>query len=336
MTAKSAKPKSLYLLSPSSFELIYSPSVRAEIETMVDLYAPPQTPASILENPSVLSKAKIILSGWGMATIDEKFLKAAPALKAVFYGAGTIRYFMTEAAWNRGLLVVSAYAANAVPVIEFTVSQIMFSLKRGWYYALKIKQDGKYPPKEPVPSGYGSTIGLISLGMVGRGVAQKLQQYDLHVIAYDPFITPQEADSLKVELCSLEDIFRRADVVSLHTPWLKETEGMISGEHLRLLKPNAHFINTARGAVVKEAEMIQVLQERPDVFAILDVTYPEPPDPGSPLYTLPNVVLTPHIAGAMSRECYRMGELMLSELKHYLAGEPLLYAITRQKAAILA
>jgi phosphoglycerate dehydrogenase-like enzyme len=130
----------------------------------------------------------------------------------------------------------------------------------------------------------------------------------------------------------LEDIFRRADVVSLHTPWLPETEGMITGQHFTLMKPNAAFINTARGAVVRESEMIAVLEQRPDLLAVLDVTYPEPPVPGSPLYTLPNVVLTPHIAGALGPETRRLGEMMLDELQRYLRGEPLRWQVSPKQA----
>src|SRR5690606_8819626 len=115
----------------------------------------------------------------------------------------------------------------------------------------------------------------------------------------------------------------RSDVVSLHSPWLPETVGMITGDHFRQMKPYASFINTARGAIIREAEMIAVLQDRPDLTALLDVTYPEPPAPGSPLYTLPNVVLTPHIAGSMDMECRRMGRYMVDELQRFLHDEPL-------------
>jgi phosphoglycerate dehydrogenase-like enzyme len=139
-----------------------------------------------------------------------------------------------------------------------------------------------------------------------------------------------------VELCSLEDIFRRSDVVSLHTPWLKETEGMVTGAHFELMKSGAVFINTARGAVVRENEMTEVLSRRPDLTAVLDVTNPEPPEKESLLYTLPNVVLTPHIAGSMDGECRRMGSYMLEELKRYLNGEPLLWTVTNEKFKLMA
>lgn len=335
-TASSPKPKGLFVLSPSSYDFIYGPNERTEINRLVDIYAPPQSMDTLAVNPSILAEAELIFSGWGMAPMDEAFLQSAPRLKAVFYGAGSIKGIVSDAFWNRNILITSAYAGNAVPVTEFAMAQILLSLKRVWYYVMLAKQTASYPTRLHVPGAYGSTVGLISLGMIGRRLAKMLQAFDLHVLACDPFCKPEEAAALNVELCSLEDIFHRSNVVSLHTPWLKETEGMITGAHLASMLPDATFINTARGAVVNEAEMVQVLIQRPDLYAILDVTYPEPPLPGSPLYTLPNVILTPHIAGSMDRECLRMGQIMAAELKRYLSGEPLQWAISQEKSFVLA
>jgi phosphoglycerate dehydrogenase-like enzyme len=324
----------LYILHTDAYDRIYGPREREDIAQLVDIYAPQQTAASVKENPSVLAEAEIIMSGWGMAKMDEAFLAAAPNLKAVFYGAGSIRGFATDAAWDRGILITSAYAANAIPTAEFALSQILFCLKRGWHYALAIRREGRYIRKGSVPGAYESTVGLVSLGMIGSYVAELLQAFDVNVLAYTS--SEEKAARLGAERASLDEIFRQSDVVSLHTPWLKETEGMITGEHFAAMKPGATFINTARGAVVREQEMIAVLQERPDLYAVLDVTYPEPPVEGSPLYTMPNVVLTPHIAGSLSAECRRMGRYAINELKRYLDGEPQEWAISREEAARLA
>src|SRR5262249_44777152 len=143
--------------------------------------------------------------------------------------------------WERGIVVTSAWAANAIPVGEYALSQILFSLKRGWYFATAIKQQAAWVAKEPVPGAFGSTVGIISLGMVGRRVRELLRAFDVSVLAYDPFVTPAQAVALDVDLISLPDIFRRSDVVSLHTPWLKETEGLITGELLASMRPNATF-----------------------------------------------------------------------------------------------
>lgn len=210
------------------------------------------------------------------------------------------------------------------------------NLKGVWAYARAARETKTLLLRNDFPGGYGSTVGIISLGLIGRRVRELLKPFDLKVLAYDPYVTPTEAAALQVELCSLTDIFRFAHVVSLHTPWLPETEGLITGGHFRLMQPNSAFINTARGAVVREAEMIQVLQERPDISAILDVTYPEPPDANSPLFTLPNVMLTPHVAGAVGAECQRLGASVLEELRRYLDGKPLAHQVRPEQVATMA
>lgn len=329
--------KALYILEPYPYSVIYGPEERKDISEMVDVYAPAQTRASISESPELLRDIEIMMSGWGAPKMDETFLANAPNLKAVFYGAGSIKGIVSDAFWERGIVITSAYAANAVPVSEYALSQILFCLKHGWQFAFQIKRDGAFPhPRAGVPGAYGTTVGIVSLGMIGRRVCELLKAFDVKVVAYDPFVKQEDADKLSAELVSLDELFARSDVVSLHTPWLKETENLVTGPHFESMKPGACFINTARGAVVNEPEMIAVLQRRPDLFAVLDVTHPEPPQPQSPLYTLPNVVLTPHIAGSMDAECMRMGRYMVEELKRYLNGEPLKWGIDKAKAAILA
>lgn len=333
-----SKPKGLYVLRTDAFESIYGEAEKDDIAGLVDLYAPPQTAESVARDPGLLAEAEVVLSGWGAPVMDEAFLAAATKLQVVFYGAGTIRYFTTDAVWDRGVRVTSAHATNAVPVSEYTLAAILFSLKCGWHLASSMRRERGFPlSRTGVPGAYGSTVGLVSLGAVGRLVRERLRSFDLRVVAYDPHLSPEEAALLGVEMLSLEDLFRESDVVSLHTPWLPETEGMISGPHLDSMKPGATLINTARGAVVQEAALVEVLQRRrPDLWAVLDVTHPEPPEPDSALYDLPNVVLTPHIAGSQGGECRRMGRFVVEELRRYARGDPLLGEITRERASLLA
>lgn len=332
--------KALYILNVDAFERIYGQPERDEIAQLVDLVAPPQTAASIAEKPELLSDVEIILSGWGAPKMDAALLEAAPNLRAVFYGAGTVRYFVTDAFWARDITLMSAWGANAVPVSEYALSAILLSLKRFWHFAIARRELDKYTHKpadgKTVHGGFDSTVGLISLGMIGRLMVERLRPFDLNIIAYDPYVTSVDAAQLGVALVSLEELFARADVVSLHTPWLPETVGLITGTHLASMKPHATFINTARGAIVREDEMADVLRQRSDLWAVLDVVYPEPPAADNPLLTLPNVVLTPHIAGSMNAECRRMGQYVIADLRRYLAGEPLHWSITREKAALLA
>jgi len=325
--------KGLFILD--NVDLIYGSSYE-KIKQYVDIYAEPQTRFTIKENLHLLKEADVIFSGWGCPLLDEEFLAAAPNLKAIFYGAGTIKGFVTDAFWEKNIQITSAYAANAEPVVEYALSQILFSLKRGWHYVLNTKKERAFTSKRDVPGGFRSTVGIVSLGMVGSKVCEKLKQFDMNVIAYDPYVSEEAAAKLGVKLCSLEEVFEAADVVSIHTPWLKETEGLITGDLISSMKTNATLINTSRGAVINEPEMIEVLKQRQDLFAVLDVTYPEPPVAHSPLFTLENVILTPHIAGSMSEECHRMGEYMVAELKRYVNNEPLVWGITKEKSLIMA
>jgi phosphoglycerate dehydrogenase-like enzyme len=329
-------PKGLFILDPHAFELIYGDVLRAKISRRVNLVPENHTKVSILENPSVLADVDVIFSGWGAPVMDAAFLAAAPKLKAVFYGAGSIKAITPDAFWQRGIAVTSAYAMNAVPVSEFTLASILLSLKRTWYYALETKRLGAYPEKIKPPGAYGTKVGLISFGMIGRLVRERLKPFDLDVWVYDPFLQAEQAAEFNVTPASLDDVFANCDVVSLHTPWLKETENMICGRHFELMKPGSTFLNTARGAIVNEPEMLEVLARRPDITAMLDVTWPEPPVAGSPLFSLPNVVLTPHIAGSQENECRRMGQLMVDEYDRWSKGEPMRWAISKEKAAILA
>ncbi|MDK1030390.1 MAG: hydroxyacid dehydrogenase [Planctomycetia bacterium] len=325
------RPKGLFILGAGPYEKIYTPPVRAEIDRLVEICAPPMEADEAKENVAAMADADVLFSGWGAPMMDAEFIASAAKLKIVFYGSGSIKHFVTDAFWKRGVRITSAWAANAVPVAEYALSQILFCLKLGWHFALGINRQEQWVPKftAKVPGAFGTTVGIISLSRVGRHLCCLLKAFDMNVIAYDPYADSDDAEKLGVRLVDLDEVFRTANVVSLHAPWIEETVGMLTGAHFEAMKPNAAFINTARGAIVREAEMIEVLKKRPDLFAILDVTHPEPPEAGSPLYTLPNVILTPHISGSMDGECARMGWYMVEEVKRYLAGEPLKWEITR-------
>ena len=317
-----AKPRALYVLSSDSFNKIYGVEERWDISKLVDISAVSYSPKDVASDPSLIEDVEIILSGWGGPILDATFLSLAPKLKVFLYGAGATGGMIHREAWEQGIRVTSAAEINGIPVAEYTLAAILFSLKHALRFIRLMHGAPFYPSKhETLPGGYGSTVGLVSLGAIGREVARRLKAFDLEIIAYDPFLSDGEMLNLGVRRVSLEDAFFRSDVVSIHTPWLPETEGMITGAHISSMKPGATLINTSRGAVIEEREMIEVLSERVDLAAILDVTYPEPPENESPLWSLPNVFLTPHIAGSVDGECTRMGAFIVEELKRYLRGE---------------
>jgi phosphoglycerate dehydrogenase-like enzyme len=332
------KPKGLYLMDEQSLDAIYGPQDQADLARLIDIEGPEWGESALSSNPSILRDVEIIMASWGVSVMDEAFLAAAPNLRAVFFAAGSLRIFTTPAFWERKIIVSSAYSANAIPVSEYALAVILLSLKKFWSFSQSAKQgtDPWGTPLRKVPGNYGSTVGFVSMGMIARKLIQLLKSFDLKCIVYCPFLTDSEAADLGVERCSLSEVFRRSDAVSLHTPWLPETTGLITGELIASMKEGATLVNTARGAIIRESEMTDVLRKRKDLTAILDVCCPEPPVPHSALLELPTVILTPHIAGSLGNECGRLGRCMVDELRRYLAGEPLQWQISEELAAKMA
>jgi phosphoglycerate dehydrogenase-like enzyme len=322
--------KAIFILSDAFFNLIYPPAIYEAIKARVPTVATLYTAQSIRDNLAILNDVTLIFSGWGAPKMDADFLAHAPNLKAVFYGAGSVRGMVTPEFWQRNILLTNAVRVNAEPVAYFAFAEIIFALKGGWHH---IKQYATYEQQKlSFPGIIGGTVGIISLGSIGQRVCELLRPLNLKLLLYDPFTKPAQAQALGGELCDLDTIFRECDVVSLHTPLLDETRGMITGADFEMMKLHSTFINTARGAIIREQEMLDVLQKRQDIVAVLDVTINEPPAADSLLWTLPNVILTPHIAGALGAgEIREFGVLMLAELERYLNGEPLQARITQKQ-----
>ncbi|MEY4488308.1 MAG: hypothetical protein RIQ79_816 [Verrucomicrobiota bacterium] len=288
-------------------------------------------------HPEVLADTEIIFSGWSAPLMDESFLRCAPKLKAVFYGAGSVRYFVTEALWNRGILVSSASSANAIPVAEYTVGVTLLSLRDFWHRsALAKRGTGWGDHTRPIQGSFRATVGLLSFGMIARTAARMLRNFDIRVLVYCPYLNASEAKAAGVEKVGLNELFTRSDVISVHTPVLPETIGLVNARLVSSMKHGATLINTARGVILAQREVEDVLRRRPDLQAVLDVTDPEPPKADDSLLTLPNVTVTSHIAGSHGRDCQRMGHYMVEELKNYLAGRPLRWNVTRDMVARMA
>jgi phosphoglycerate dehydrogenase-like enzyme len=324
--------QALYILDDNAYQMVYGADVRSRIAELAEVIGPQHRSAEILKASALLSRVQVLISGWGGPRLDSTFLEAAPRLEAVFYGAGSLSEIMTPAAWDRGIVVSSANAANAVPVAEYTLATILFSLKHGWHLARQTRKERTFPARDGAPGCWGTTVGLVSLGVIARTLLELLKPFDLHVVAYDPYVTEAEAQRLGVKLVSLPELFAVSDVVSIHTPLLPETTGLITGQMIGSMKRGASLINTARGPIIREEEMIEVASAREDLQFVLDVAEEEPPAADSALYTLPNIVLTPHIAGSVGEECKRMGRCMVEELERYVSGKPLSRRVTQDLA----
>jgi phosphoglycerate dehydrogenase-like enzyme len=325
----------ILLLPEGPRDEIYSPAQVAQIKQLVNLTDCSHLVGELEQLRPILAETHIILSGWGMMKLDKAFLNAAPKLEAVLYGAGSVRGFVTDEFWASNILLTCAYAANGIPVSEYTVAALVFGLKGILQSAAATREARTFQRHAGSKGVYDAKIGVIGAGMVGTGVLQRLQNYQVETYCYDPYLTEQRAAELKTKKLDLEEMFRICDAVTVHAPALPATTGMVTGTLLCSMKKGAIFINTARGSIVKEAEMIEVLREG-NIFAFIDVTNPEPPETTSPLYDLPNVFLTPHTSGSTGDEIFRQGEYVLDELRRFLNAEPPRYPITQEMMAWMA
>lgn len=328
-------PPALFLVEPWLRDLVFDDPLRERLGRALRFLTPPlaaENHATI--DRAVREKVEVIVASWGMPQLNQEFLERYPALRAVFFAGGSVRAFVTPESWARGVRVVTAAGANAIPVAEYIFAQVVLCLKQAWPQANAVRQQRGYRHHVHQPPGaYRSTVGLIALGHVGRLVAERLRSLEVTTIAYDPYVSEAEAARLGVRLGSLEEVFASSDVVSCHLPELPETAGLLKAAHFRSMRAGASFVNTARGTVLREGELVAVLRERPDLFAVLDVTEREPPLAESPLYDLPNVMLTPHLAGSIGGECRRMGRWVTEDVERYARGEPLANEITQSGMA---
>jgi len=318
---------------------VYDAETVCALQKLTNIEKKIYSKADVLRAPDLFSEVAFVFSTWGMPAFTEEEIKSCfPSLQCVFYGAGSVQQF-ARPFLNCGVRVFSAWAANAVPVAELTVAQIILANK-GYFVTNRLfHNSGRKKAKaafQKCNGNYGETVGIIGAGMIGKLVIQMLKQYKLKAIVFDPFLSDEKAEELGIEKCELSELFERAFVVTNHLANNAQTVGMLNYALFSKMRENAVFINTGRGAQVVEEDLVRILTERPDLTALLDVTYPEPPVEGHPFYTLPNCRLTPHIAGSAGDEVARLGEYMLDECQSYLRGESCRYEVSMKMLETMA
>ncbi len=300
----------------------------AEVRVLGDLDKP--------AGDAALAGTDILLGSWGMPKLDTAFLAKAPQLRAVCYAAGSVKGFVTPESYARNVLVTTAMHANAVPVAEVTVALITLANKR-WFQAVDaIKAQKKHVGAPAHAGNYRTRVGLIGFGAICRLVAERLQKMDLQVDVYDPYAKDADLAAFGCRRqADLIQLARDCQVISLHAPNIPATRHMLAAPFFRAMPDGATFINTARGALVDESALIAELQTG-RITAHLDVTDPEPPVAGSPFWALPNVYLTPHLAGSSSGEIRRMGQLAIEECLRVIRGEPPRFPVSEAMLATMA
>ena len=282
----------------------------------------------------LLARADVLLTHWGCPHLDAGVLDRAPRLGLVAHTAGTVKgeglAMLDRAVLERGVVVTSCAVANAVPVAEYALAAILWANKG--VLAARERQRGNDTPGWQARGwrvgNWGQRVGLVGASMVGRHLIELLRPFRLDVVVYDPFLSADEAGRLGVGKAEdLTGLCRTVDVLSVHAPLLESTRGLVGAEQLAALPDGATVVNTARAPVVdQDALTAEVVAGRLD--AVLDVTDPEPLPEGHVLLGLPNVVITPHVAGSSGTELGRLAECAIGEVERFAAGEPPAHPVT--------
>lgn len=288
------------------------------------------------EARKALSRTDVLISGWGCPAVDASVLADAPRLRAVLHAAGSVKHVLTPAVWERGITVSSAAPANAAPVADYTLAAIHLSAKRAFRTAGEYRagrpQDLTVSPATGLLD---RTVGIIGASKIGRLVLERLAGAGVTLLVHDPYLEAADADALGARLVGLDELLTGSDIVSLHAPLLPETRNLIDARALGLLRDGAVLINTARGGLV-DTEALAEHCAAGRIEAVLDVTEPEPLPPGHLLLTLPHVLVTPHIAGAMGTEVRLLGAFAVAETERFAAGERLLGEVRAEDLSRIA
>jgi len=320
-----------HVLTPQALERLSHSVEILDMARICDFYDP-----SVQDR---LERTDILLTGWGCPEIGARELARMPRLKLISHAAGTVKYFLSQAVFERGITVCSAAEANAQPVAEFTLAMILLAGKRAFGFRRLYKNDRGRSNVERLQSepigNLGLTVGIVGASRIGRRVIALLRPFDLDLVLFDPFLNPAEAERLGVRLVSLDALMAISDVISLHAPSLPQTRHMIGAQEIARMKDGATLINTARGALVDENALLSELKTG-RIEAVIDVTDPEVPPPDSLFYSLPNVFLTPHIAGATGLERARLGDMAIAEIERFCLGRALEQEVRPEHLELIA
>lgn len=309
---------------------------RRRLARVGDVHPEVMTAADDADLAGALAGADVLLTGWGAPPLDAHLLARAPRLRLVAHAAGSVKSFVTPQVWHRGIRVSSAAEANGAAVAEYALSMILLSAKRVFdsEHFLRTHRHMAWAPDVPFGN-EGSTVGIVGASRIGRRVLALLRPFSHRVLLADPTIGPDDAARLGAEHVTLDQLLRRSMVVSIHAPLLPSTEGMIGATELARLPRGATLINTARGRLVDTSALLAEVRSG-RLRAVLDVTDPEPLPPGHPIFDVPGVVLTPHVAGALGNELGRLGASAVAEVEQYAKNGTLQHEVRPEALSEMA
>ncbi|EKF85789.1 phosphoglycerate dehydrogenase [Methanobacterium formicicum] len=252
--------------------------------------------------------------------VTREVIEAAPLLKIIARAGVGVDNVDVEAATEKGVMVVNAPESTSITVAEHTMGLVL-SMSRKIAIADKSVKEGKWEKSRFMGMELnGKILGIVGMGRIGSQVVVRSKAFGMDIMVYDPYITPEAAAELGVEVVDLETLLKNADVITIHVPLTPETKYLISEPQFKIMKENAIIVNCARGGIIKEADLYDALKAGEVGGAALDVYETEPPK-DNPLLELDNVVLTPHIAASTSEAQRDAAIIVAKEIKKVFQGE---------------
>jgi phosphoglycerate dehydrogenase-like enzyme len=283
----------------------------------------------------LIKEADIAITSWGTPSLDKDILDTAPNLKLIIHAAGSVKPIMSDQIFPRGIRVVSCANAIGIGVAETALGLTIISVKNVKELDTDIHNGEWAKNKMKTKEMYGINIGVVGAGWVGRHFIKLLKNFHVNILLYDPFVSEEQAKELGVKKVELDELMRSSEVVSLHAPSLPATNKMINRSNLKLMKDGATLINTARGSLIDEEALYEECKTG-RIKACLDVTDPEPPAVDHPFRTLPNIIMTPHIAGAVTNGRFRIGLYTVQAIESFINREPILGEVKEEQLATIA
>lgn len=334
-----ADPQALLVMAQATYQQQFGQAELERLGSLVELDEPAWCEGFDDLAPERLAEVEVLITSWGCPAITVEILDRVPRLRAVLHSAGSVRDLVAPQAYERGITVVSGADANAIPVAEFTLAAIVLAGKR----AIPLAAANRTAPMPwgavtaAEVSNLGRTLGLVGFSRIGRRTLELVREVlePARVLVADPYADADAVAAAGGELVPLEQLLRAGEIVSLHAPLTEATRGMIGAAELALLPDGATLINTARGGLVDhDALLAECTSGRLD--AILDVTEPEPLPAGHPLLALPNVMITPHLAGSLGSETQRLARHTLDALEDLRAGRAVRGAVALAEIGVSA
>ena len=317
-------------------EQLYDEPTLEKIRQIADLRINPARQRTTADEVArLLEGADVAVTSWGCPCLDEDVLASAGSLRLVVHAAGTVKQLVSDALFDRGIRVTSGAAVIAKGVAETTLG-IMITATKNILKLNEATSRGEWGEARRLCRDFCDlTVGIVGCGHVGRSVISLLRNFEVDVLVYDPYLSDEEAARMGARRTGLEELLKSSDIVSLHAPSIPETHHMINRNTLAHMRDGAILINTARGSLINEEDLVREV-ESGRITAWLDVTDPEPPAADHPFRRLPGVVLTPHIAGVAANGRTRLGRYALQEIERFVKGEDPLYEVRREQLPRLA